>query len=35
MPDLRGIYTNRWIVNMADGRFVEKTVDVPFTEKGR
>ncbi len=35
MPDFRGIYTNRWIVNMADGRFVEKTVDVPFTERGR
>jgi hypothetical protein len=35
IPDFRGVYTNRWIVNMADGRFVEKTVDVPFTEKGR
>ena len=35
MPDFRGIYTNRWIVNMADGRFVEKTVAVPFTEKGK
>ena len=35
MPDLRGVWTNRWIVNMADGRFVEKTVEVPFTEKGR
>ena len=35
MPDFRGIYTNRWIVNMADGRFVEKTVDVPFNEKGK
>jgi len=35
MPDFRGVYTNRWIVNMADGRFVEKTVQVPFTEKGR
>ncbi len=35
MPDFRGVYTNRWIVNMADGRFVEKTVEVPFTEKGR
>jgi hypothetical protein len=35
MPDFRGIYTNRWIVDMADGRFVEKTVVVPFTEKGR
>ena len=35
MPDFRGVWTNRWIVNMADGRFVEKTVEVPFTEKGR
>ena len=35
MPDFRGVYTNRWIVNMADGRFVEKTVEVPFTERGR
>ena len=35
MPDFRGVWTNRWIVNMADGRFAERTVDVPFTEKGR
>src|SRR5512135_1177739 len=35
MPDFRGVYTSRWIVNMADGRFVEKTVEVPLTEKGR
>ena len=35
MPDFRGVWTNRWIVNMADGRFVEKTIDVPLTEKGR
>jgi hypothetical protein len=35
MPDFRGIWTNRWIVNMADGRYAERTVEVPFTEKGR
>jgi hypothetical protein len=34
-PDFRGVWTNRWIVNMADGRFVEKTVDVPLNEKAR
>jgi hypothetical protein len=35
MPDFRGVWTNRWIVDMADGRYVEKTVEVPFTDKGR
>ena len=34
-PDFRGVWTNRWIVNMADGRYVEKTVDVPLNDKGR
>ena len=35
MPDFRGVWTNRWIVNMADGRYVEKTIDVPLNDKGR
>jgi hypothetical protein len=34
-PDFRGVWTNRWIVNMADGRYVEKTVEVPLNDKGR
>jgi hypothetical protein len=34
-PDLTGVWTNRWIVNMADGRFGEKTIDVPLNEMGK
>ena len=26
VPDLQGIWSNKWIVDMADGRFAEKTV---------
>ncbi len=35
VPDLQGVWLSKWIVNMADGRFAEKSVDVPFTEWGR
>ena len=35
VPDLQGIWSNGWIVDMADGRYAEKTVEVPFTEWGR
>ena len=35
VPDLQGIWNNNWIVDMADGRYAEKTVEVPFTEWGR
>lgn len=35
VPDLRGIWNVAWIVDMADGRYAEKTVEVPFTEWGR
>jgi hypothetical protein len=35
VPDLQGIWNNNWIVDMADGRYAEKTVDVPFTDWGR
>ena len=34
VPDFRGIWNSAWIVNMADGRYAEKTVDVPLTELG-
>ncbi len=35
VPDLRGIWNVPWIVDMADGRYAEKTVEVPFTDWGR
>lgn len=35
VPDLRGVWNSGWIVDMADGRYAEKTVDVPFTDWGR
>ncbi len=35
VPDLQGIWSNNWIVDMADGRYAEKTVDVPFTDWGK
>ena len=35
VPDLRGVWNSGWIVDMADGRYAEKTVEVPFTEWGR
>lgn len=34
-PNLQGVWLSKWIVNMADGRFAEKTVDVPFTPWGK
>ena len=35
VPDFRGGWNSGWIVDMADGRRAEKTVEVPFTEWGR
>jgi hypothetical protein len=35
VPDLRGVWNSGWIIDMADGRYAEKTVEVPFTEWGR
>ena len=35
VPDLRDVWNSGWIVDMADGRYAEKTVEVPFTEWGR
>ena len=35
VPDIQSIWSNKWIVDMADGRFAEKTVEVPFTDWGR
>jgi hypothetical protein len=35
VPDLQGLWLSKWIVNMADGRFAEKSVDVPFTAWGK
>jgi hypothetical protein len=32
VPDLQGIWTEKWIVDMSDGRFAEKTVEIPFTD---
>ena len=32
VPDLRGVWNSGWIVDMADGRYAEKTVEVPFTD---
>lgn len=34
VPDFRAVWNTAWIVNMADGRYAEKTVEVPLTEKG-
>jgi hypothetical protein len=34
-PNLQGVWLSKWIRDMADGRFAEKDVDVPFTEWGR
>lgn len=34
-PNLQGVWLSKWIRDMADGRFAEKSVDVPFTEWGR
>ena len=35
VPDFRGVWNSGWIVNMADGRYAEKTVDVPLSDWGR
>jgi len=35
IPDLQGVWSNKWIVDMANGRFAEKTVEVPFTAWGK
>ena len=35
VPDFRGVWNSGWIVDMADGRYAEKTVEVPFTDWGR
>lgn len=35
VPDLQGIWSNNWIVDMAAGRYAEKTVEVPFTVWGK
>jgi len=35
VPDLQGLWLSKWIVDMANGRYAEKTVEVPFTEWGK
>jgi len=35
MPDLQGVYSSRWITDLADPKVVEKAVDVPFTPWGK